>query len=319
MEILRHIEEQKLPIPSPIMTMGNFDGIHLGHHALLKRLVRDAKEIGGCSVVLTFEPHPLKLLAPHRAPKLILTHKDKMLLLRSLGIDVVVIQEFNAAFAALEPRYFVQRYLAEGLRVHRIWVGREFRFGKDRKGNVEILSRWGKELGFEVKIMEPVLDENQRISSTRIRSLIEQGEVHRVSRYLGRCHFVSGRVVRGEQRGRDLGFPTANIAARTEVLPPDGVYATFLWLEGQRWPGVSSLGHNPTFGDGPRTLETFLFDYSGDLYDQPVRLSFVKRIREQRKFPTPDLLVAQMNQDVEMARAVLRAAGPVESAELGID
>ncbi|HEX9878940.1 MAG TPA: bifunctional riboflavin kinase/FAD synthetase, partial [Candidatus Binatia bacterium] len=301
MEILRHIGEQKLSLPRPILTMGNFDGIHLGHHALIRRLVQDAKDVAGCSVVLTFEPHPLKLLAPDRAPRLILAHKDKMLLLRSLGIDVVVIQEFNAAFAALEPRDFVLGYLVEGLGVHRIWVGKEFRFGRGRKGDVDALARWGTEFGFEVKIMEPVLDENQRISSTRIRSLIEQGEVHRVSRYLGRCHFVSGRVVRGEQRGRELGFPTANIATRTEVLPPDGVYATFLWLQGRRWPGVSSLGLNPTFGEGPRTLETFLFDFRENLYDKPVRLSFVQRIREQRKFSSPELLIAQMQQDVERA------------------
>ncbi len=317
MDIFRHIEDRRLSVPRPVLTMGNFDGIHLGHQALLKRLVQDAKEGGGRSVVLTFEPHPLKLLAPDRAPKLILRHKDKMLLLRSLGVDVVVIQEFNSAFALIEARDFVHRYLADGLKVHRIWVGKEFRFGRGRKGDVESLSRWGAEIGFEVKIIEPVLDQSKRISSTRIRELIGEGEVHQVSHYLGRCHFVSGRVVRGHQRGRSLGFPTANITTRTEVLPPDGIYATFLWLQGHRWPSVTSLGRNPTFGEGPRTLESYIFDYKGDLYDQPVRLSFVKRIREERKFPSPDLLVAQMHRDVQSAQEALRNVGPTDSAEFG--
>jgi len=297
--------------------MGNFDGIHLGHQALIRQLIQDAKEVGGRSVVLTFEPHPLKLLAPDRAPKLILRHKDKMLLLRSLGVDMVVIQEFNAAFASVEASDFVHKFLVQGLGVHRIWVGKEFRFGRGRTGDVEGLTRWGAECGFEVRIMEPVLDQKLRISSTRIRVLIERGEVHQVSRYLGRCHFVSGRVVRGYQRGRSLGFPTANISTRTEVLPPDGIYATFLWVRGRRWSSVSSLGRNPTFGEGPRTLEAYLFDFEGDLYDEPVRLSFVRKIREERKFPSPELLIAQIQQDVQIAQEALQDVGGAESADIG--
>jgi len=314
---MRHIESRSLSVPRPILTMGNFDGLHLGHQALLRQMSQDAKDVGGSSVVLTFEPHPLKILAPKRAPKLLLTHKDKMLLLQSKGVDVVVIQEFNPAFALIEAEDFVRSYLVKGLKVHRIWVGKEFRFGRGRRGEVEALTRWGKKSGFEVKIIEPVLIEGQRISSTRIRALIEEGEVHHVSRFLGRCHFVSGRVVKGHQRGKALGFPTANISTRTEVLPPDGVYATFFWVQGRRWSSVTSLGSNPTFGEGPRTLETYLFDFDGDLYDQSVRLSFVKRIREQKKFSSPKLLVAQMHEDVEQAREALRGAGTAESAEFG--
>jgi len=317
MEILRYIESRSLAAPRPILTMGNFDGLHLGHQALLRQMSQDAKDVGGSSVVLTFEPHPLKILAPKRAPKLLLTHKDKILLLQSKGVDVVVIQEFNPAFALIEAEDFVRSYLAKGLKVHRIWVGKEFRFGRGRRGDVEALTRWGKESGFEVKIIEPVLDEGQRISSTRIRALIEEGEVHQVSRFLGRCHFLSGRVVKGHQRGKALGFPTANISTRTEVLPPDGVYATFFWVQGRRWSSVTSLGSNPTFGEGPRTLETYLFDFDGDLYDQSVRLSFVKRIREQKKFSSAELLVTQMHEDVEQAREALRGVGTAESVEFG--
>jgi riboflavin kinase/FMN adenylyltransferase len=317
MEILRHLENRSHAVPRPILTMGNFDGLHLGHQSLLRQMSQEAKDVGGSSVVLTFEPHPLKILAPKRAPKLLLTHKDKMLLLQSRGVDVVVIQEFNPTFAMIEAEDFVWSYLVEGLKVHQIWVGKEFRFGQGRRGDVGALTRWGKESGFEVKIIEPVMDEGQRISSTRIRALIEQGEVHQVSRFLGRCHFVSGRVVKGHQRGKALGFPTANISTRTEVLPPDGVYATFFWVKGRRWSSVTSLGSNLTFGEGPRTLETYLFDFDGDLYDQSVRLSFVKRIREQKKFSSPELLVAQMHEDVEQAQEALRGAGPTESTEFG--
>ncbi len=317
MEILRHLENRSYAVPRPILTMGNFDGLHLGHQALLRQMSQEAKDVGGSSVVLTFEPHPLKILAPKLAPKLLLTHKDKMLLLHSRGVDVVVIQEFNRAFAMIEAEDFVQSYLVEGLKVHRIWVGKEFRFGKGRRGDVGALTRWGKESGFEVKIIEPVMDEGQRISSTRIRALIEEGEVHKVCRFLGRCHFVSGRVVKGHQRGKALGIPTANISTRTEVLPPDGVYATFFWIQGRRWSSVTSLGSNPTFGEGPRTLETSLMDFDGDLYDQSVRLSFVKRIREQKKFSSPEILVAQMHEDVKQAQEDLRGAGSAESAEFG--
>ena len=174
MEILRHIENRSLSIPRPILTMGNFDGIHLGHQAVLRRVIQDAKDSGGRSVVLTFEPHPLKILAPERAPRLILTHKDKLALLRSVGVDVVIIQDFNAGFADLEAREFVQRYLVDRIKVHRIWVGREFRFGKARKGGVEDLTRWGAEAGFEVRVMEPVEDQGLRVSSTRIREIIER-------------------------------------------------------------------------------------------------------------------------------------------------
>ncbi len=317
MEILRHIENRRLALPRPILTMGNFDGLHLGHQFLLRQLCQEANDLSGSSVVLTFEPHPLKILAPTRAPKLLLTHKDKMLLLQSKGVDVVIIQEFDSAFAMLEAEEFVRQYLVEGLKVHRIWVGKEFRFGRGRQGNVQTLTELGKECGFDVKIIEPILDEGQRISSTRIRALIEDGHVHQVNRFLGRCYFVSGRVVKGHQRGKALGFPTANISTRNEVLPPDGVYATFFWVQGRRWSSVTSLGSNPTFGDGPRTLETYLFDFDGDLYDQSIRLSFVKRIRLQMKFSSPELLVSQMHEDVLLAREVLGRAEGSELAEFG--
>ncbi len=305
MEIFRHIEDRNLSISRPILTMGNFDGIHLGHQALLERVVQEARAQGCRSVVLTFEPHPLTVLAPERAPRLILTHKDKMRLLQSSGVDVVIIQAFNSAFASVEAEEFVRRYLIDWLKVRKIWVGRDLGFGKGRKGRVKALIRWGAEGGFEVGIVEPIELGGVRVSSSRIRELIERGDVHEANRFLGRYHFVSGRVASGHRRGRHLGFPTANIATRTEVLPRDGIYATFLQVDEHQWPSVTNIGVNPTFGGGPRTTESYIFDFQGDLYGQPVRLHFVKRIREEKKFPSPDLLVEQMKKDVLSAQEIL--------------
>ncbi|MEK6562493.1 MAG: bifunctional riboflavin kinase/FAD synthetase [Candidatus Binatota bacterium] len=316
MEIFRHIEDRNISLPKPVLTLGNFDGIHLGHQALLQRVVQDAKARDGRSVVLTFEPHPLTILAPQRAPRLILTHKDKMVLLQSYGVDAVIIQPFNSAFANVEAEAFVRGYLVERLKVHKMWVGKDLRFGKGRKGRVEDLIRWGAEGGFEVGIVGPVHLGGVRISSSRIRDLIKRGDVHEVQGFLGRYHFASGRVIPGYQRGRQLGFPTANIVTRTEMLPSDGIYATFLEADQRLWSSVTNIGVNPTFGGGPRTIESYIFDFSGDLYGRSVKLFFVKRIREEKKFPTPEDLVGQMKKDVLGAQEILNQVSMEERAQL---
>lgn len=305
MEIIRHIENWNHLISRPILTMGSFDGIHLGHRALLQRVVQEAKAQGGRSVVLTFEPHPLRILAPERAPRLILAHKDKMRLLQSSGVDLVIIQAFNSTFANMEAEEFVRHYLVDRIKVHKVWVGKDLGFGKGRRGRVEDLIRWGAVGGFKVGIVQPIQLGDVRISSSWIRKLIEQGDVYEVKRFLGRYHFVSGRVAPGHRRGRHLGFPTANIVTRTEVLPLDGIYATFFQVEERQWPSVTNIGLNPTFGDGPRTIESFIFNFQEDLYGRPVRLFFIKRIREEKKFLSPDLLVKQMKEDVLKAQKIL--------------
>lgn len=312
MEIFRHIEHRSLSIPKPILTLGNFDGIHLGHQVLLQSAVREAKAEGGRSVVLTFEPHPLEVLAPEHAPRMILTLKDKLRLLESFGLDVAIVQTFNQEFAQVEAKEFVRRYLIDRLKVHKVWVGRDLRFGNGRKGQVEDLVRWGAEAGFGVGIVDPVESEGVRISSSRIRSMIERGEMEGVRRFLGRHHFVSGQVVRGHQRGQHLGFPTANVVARTEVVPLDGIYATLMQVGERHWPSVTNIGKNPTFGVGPRTIETYIFDFQGDLYGRAVRLFFVGRIREEKKFPSAELLVEQMKRDVLSAQNILADIEPGE-------
>lgn len=305
MDLLRHIKNRSFSLAKPVLTLGNFDGIHLGHQALLERVVRDAKARSGCSVVLTFEPHPLKILAPERAPRLILTHKDKMGLLQSFGVDVAMIQTFDAAFANVEAEEFVRDTLVKKIGIHKIWIGKDLRFGKGRMGRVEDLARWGAEIGFEVGIIDPIVLDDHRVSSSRIRKLIERGDVHEARMYLGRRHFISGRVAAGHRRGRHLGFPTANIVSRTEVLPLDGIYATLLQVGERQWPCVTSIGLNPTFGEGPRTIESYIFDFAGDLYDQSVKLFFVQRIREEKKFASTDLLIEQIKEDVLSAQEIL--------------
>ena len=304
MQIFRHIGDRELSLQGSVATLGNFDGIHLGHQALLRSAVDDARRLGNPSVVLTFEPHPLKVLAPERAPKLLLAHKDKMQLFQSFGVDVVVVQHFDASFASLGAEEFVHTILVERLKIKKVWVGRDLRFGQGRKGRVDDLIRWGRERKFEVGVMEPVVVNGVRVSSSHIRQLLAEGRVEKVEPMLGRYHFVSGRVVSGHRRGRELGFPTANISSRTEVLPSDGIYATLFQIEEKKLPSVSNIGVNPTFGDGPRTVESFILDYQNDLYGKPVRLSFLRRIREEKKFASVDQLVAQMAADVASARAV---------------
>ena len=315
MEIFRHIEDKAVTLSGSVVTMGNFDGIHLGHRALIRNTVAEAKSTGVSSVVLTFEPHPLKILAPARAPRLLLAHKDKMQMLQEFGVDIVIIQHFDHAFASIEAADFMRSFLVQRLRLKKIWVGRDLRFGRERKGHVDALTRWGGELGFQVGIVEPILINGIRVSSSCIRETIEQGHVDKVKSMLGRYHFISGRVVGGHQRGRDLGFPTANIASRTEVIPMDGIYATTLQVKGKSWLSVSSVGMNPTFGNGSRTIESFVLDFADDIYNEPVRLSFVRRIRDERKFARVDDLVAQIGEDVKAARAVFWELGIVVSAK----
>jgi len=304
MEVFRDIEDFRRPELKTVVTMGNFDGIHLGHQALVGNAVAEAKQWRTKSVVFTFEPHPLKLLAPERAPRMIVNHQDKIDMLQALGVDAVIVQSFDHRFASIQAEDFVRRYLLERLNLSKIWLGRDLKFGRARQGDAEDLIRWGTELGFGVGIVEPILVQGKRISSSRIRQLIEQGRVDEVQPMLGRYHFISGRVVSGHRRGRNLGFPTANLASVTELLPGDGIYATILELQNHCWLSVSSVGRNPTFGEGSRTVEAFILDFAGDIYGEAVKLSFVQRIREERMFAQIEDLVTQMREDVQTARAI---------------
>jgi riboflavin kinase/FMN adenylyltransferase len=306
MQIVRHFDDPSLSLPGSVVTLGNFDGIHLGHQALIGGAVAEAKKLAIPSVVLTFDPHPLKVLAPERAPKMLLTHKDKMQLLQSFGVDVVVIQHFDLQFARLAAEDFVRRVLAGRLKARKVWVGSDLRFGHGRRGGVTELERWGGELGFGVTTVDAIVIDAARVSSSRIRGLVMEGRVEAVKPLLGRYHFVSGRVVSGHRRGREIGFPTANVEVRTEVLPLDGIYATTFHLAERRLLSVSSIGVNPTFGEGPRTVESYIFDFDEDIYGQTVKLAFLRRIRDEMKFASVDDLIAQIHRDVSAAETIFR-------------
>jgi riboflavin kinase/FMN adenylyltransferase len=309
MQVYHQIDDAELSPTASVVTMGNFDGIHLGHQALVLRSLEEARRRNVASVVLTFDPHPLKVLAPTRAPRLILAPEDKIELLQDLGIDVVINQRFDASFASLDAEEFVRRFIVNRLKAKKIWVGRDLRFGHGRKGDVEQLVRWGEELGFEVGIVEPILVNRVRVSSSQIRQAIEAGRVDEARSSLGRYHFVSGTVVEGNRRGRDLGFPTANIAGRTEVIPSDGIYATLFHIGEEHWLSVSSIGVNPTFGAGPRTVESYILNFDRDIYGTKMKLAFVKKIREEKKFADVASLIVQIQEDVRSARAVFDSLG----------
>jgi riboflavin kinase/FMN adenylyltransferase len=309
MKIFRHIEDQGLSTSGTVATMGNFDGIHLGHQALVRNTVKESVRLSCPSTVLTFEPHPLKVLAPERAPRLILSYDDKMALLESFGVDIVIAQRFDREFASIAADEFIHRFLVNHLKIKKLWVGRDLRFGQDRKGGTDNLLRLAPGSGFAVGVLDPILLDGARISSSRIRQLVEEGRVDEVRPMLGRYHFVSGHVVTGHRRGQELGFPTANIASQTEVIPLNGIYATLIQLKNQQWLSVSSVGVNPTFGAGPRTVESFILDFEGDIYSEWVKLSFVKRLRDEKKFAMVTDLIVQMHEDVKCAKGVFNELG----------
>ena len=309
MQIIRHIDDPALAFEGASVTLGNFDGIHLGHQELIKNTVDDARRLGVCSAVLTFEPHPLRVLAPDRAPKMLLTHKDKMQLLQALGVDCVVIQQFDRAFAAIPAQEFVRKYLRERLHAKKVWVGKDLRFGKGRGGDIENLRAWGAQLEYAVGVVEPVMVAGERVSSSRIRELIGSGAVAAVQPMLARYYFISGKVVPGHRRGRELGFPTANIVSRAEIVPRDGIYATLFHLGEKVLPSVTSVGLNPTFGAGPRTVESYILHFDRDIYGESVQVSFVARLRDELNFASVTSLIEQIHVDIADAKKILAVQG----------
>jgi riboflavin kinase/FMN adenylyltransferase len=304
MQIIRHILSHS-PFPHPVVTLGNFDGIHLGHQAILARVVSEARVRQGTAMVVTFHPHPLVVLRPSLALPLILSLREKLQLLATHNIHGVFLQHFTPAFSRLTPEEFVQRYLVEAIGAEKIIVGHNVSFGRDRAGRAETLEQIGRLRGIEVEIVGPVLLDHREVSSTAVRTLLGAGDMRSVARLLGRPYMVSGRVEKGFQRGRGLGFPTANLRPRADMLLPNGVYAVFVTVGEQEIPGVANVGVNPTFGGNKRTIEAHLFDFSANLYGQRLRVAFVEHLRGERQFPSVQELVRQIQEDATRARALL--------------
>ena len=299
------------PSPHPIATIGNFDGHHVGHRALLETVVQAARRAGGTALVLTFDPHPVKILAPHVDLKFLTSPEEKLARLEAAGIDEVVFLQFTPALAGMAPEEFAKGVLHRQLRVAQVFVGEHFRFGKGRAGRIADLERFGKSYDFTVHPVPPVVLDGGVVSSTRIRQLIQGGEMNRAATLLGRTYAVTGDVVAGEHRGRSLGWPTANLRIPADrVMPPDGVYAARVVLESVGHDAIAYIGTRPTFGTGERLIEVNLLDQSRDLYGRRITVEFVERLRGDHAFASSEELAAQIARDVARARERLNEKDP---------
>ncbi len=305
MIVLRSLKRLK-SVKNPILTLGNFDGIHVGHRRIISRVVAKAEKESVPSVVYTFEPHPLKVVAPHRSPPILLDMEDKRGLIKELGIDYLVLAEFTKEFAATHPRRFVEDVLVKALRVREVWVGHDFSFGRGRAGTVEYLRELGRELGFKVRVMPAYRKGGRIVSSSLIRELVKAGEVRKAASLLGKDYRIKGRVVKGTAVGREIGFPTANLKVSSELVPKNGVYAAYASVGGVRRPAVLNIGTAPTFGGRDKAVEVHILGFMGDLYGRKMEVSFVRRLRDEKTFKTRAALIRRIRKDAERARELLK-------------
>ncbi len=289
-----------------VVTIGNFDGVHKGHRALFEIVKGKARDIKGESVVLTFEPHPLKVLDPQRAPEVITPTAMRLRLIEEAGIQEVVCEAFTMELAKMRARDFVLEILIKRLGMVELVVGYDYAFGRNREGNIDLLKEMAREHGFGVYVLQPVNINGKLASSTMIRNMIKEGDVDGAKELLGRYYTITGQVVKGRGRGGPmLGVPTANVDAPGVVIPKRGVYATWAWVEGLRYQSVTNIGLNPTFGDGALSIECHIIGYSGISVGPELRVDFVKYLRDEAKFPSIESLKAQINKDIEAATGVL--------------
>ena len=299
-----HFPDDPRPLTwrSPVLALGNFDGLHRGHVKIVERIQRGALERAGTSVVLTFDPHPPRVLRPDKAPSLLMTKAQKLDALARAGVQGAAVVRFTPEMSQWEPDAFVRTVLVEWLRVAEVWVGADFLFGRNRSGNFTLLKSLGAQYGFRAEKIDPIRYKDFVVSSTRIRRLVNEGRVDEAGALLGHHYAIDGVVVEGARRGREMGFPTANLATDNELIPPHGVYATAFTVDGAFYPSVTNIGQRPTFGDElATTIEAHLIGRSMDLYGKTARLAFVQRLRDERKFPDREALQDQIAADVRRA------------------
>jgi riboflavin kinase/FMN adenylyltransferase len=285
----------------PVVTIGNFDGVHQGHQALLSHVVRRAEQGSAPAVAMTFHPHPKGVIG-RGAPELITTEAQKLELMERAGIDLVFVIPFSPELAALTAAEFIERILWQGTHLRDLVVGHDFRFGKGGEGHYDLLREEGAKLGFGVHQEGATQIAGLVVSSTAVRQALRAGNLGDVNLYLGRDYFIDGEVVGGHRRGRSFGYPTANLKTVNQIIPATGIYATWVTIEGTFYYGATNVGHNPTFGDETLSVETFLLDFDGDLYGKPMRLHFSKRLRDELKFDTIEALKIQIDLDVAAVR-----------------
>jgi len=307
MEVLHDLEEaQGLLKGGSCVTIGNFDGVHVGHQALLNKLIERARTLGVDSVVLTFDPHPLKVLKGS-CPPFITPMSQKLELLEKQGIDITLTLRFDEAFAQISARTFVEDILIGALKMREMVIGYDYGFGRGREGNYHLLQRMGKEYGFVVWRVEPIYVNGEVVSSTRVRNLVQAGRVWEVRTLLGRFYQVSGKVIEGFRRGGPLlGIPTANLKLVDELFPKEGVYAVWVEVGEEIYEGVANIGYNPTFGNNVLSVETHILDFSRDIYGEKIRVHFVDRIRDERRFSSVEELKTQILKDIDAGREILK-------------
>ena len=306
MQIYYDLETPSESFQESIVTVGVFDGLHIGHQAVIQQVLTQAKKLNLASFVLTFDPPPLAFLAPERCPPALTTLPKKIEILEHLGVDAAVFARFDAYLQQMSPHTFVQQVLLQRLRARQVIVGYDWQFGKGRSGNAEALKELGDRYQFDVMIVGPVQLHAKPVHSTGVREAIADGNLDLASELLGRRYSIMGEVVKGEGRGRQIGFPTANIDASNQMLPPSGVYAVQVKLGGCGFAGVLNMGTRPTFDGEKFQIETHLFDFEKMIYGEEIEISFVKKIRAERKFPNPEVLVNQIKQDVTMAKVIFK-------------
>ena len=291
----------------PVLALGNFDGVHRGHRKILDRVRRVASERSATAVVMTFDPHPPRVVRPDKAPPLLMTKVQKLEALAAAGVQGTAIVRFTQELSHWDPETFVRTVLVDWLHVSEVWVGANFLFGKDRAGTFSLLRSLGTRFGFNAEKIDPVRYKDFVVSSTRIRRLISEARVDEAGALLGHQYSLDGVIVLGQQRGRTIGFPTANLQTANELLPPNGVYATTATLGGVVYPSVTNIGVRPTVDDSGRvSIETHVFDLDRDLYGEEMRLGFVQRLRDERAFESLDALKGQIQADCDRARVLFQ-------------
>jgi riboflavin kinase/FMN adenylyltransferase len=309
MELVEHIDRIEKPYNNAVITIGNFDGVHIGHQALFHEVIEKADAMDGTSIVMTFEPHPVRVLKQNGHPPLITLYEQKVELIESSGIDVLICVPFTLEFAAISAKTFVEDILLTRIGMKAIVVGKDYTFGKGRKGDIKLLQTYANTLGFEVIVADWILTLNKspdRISSTRTRELVMAGKVDEAQKLLGRYYQIRGVVTTGRNRGgRLLGFPTANIILQDELCPKTGVYAVTVECGGNRHQGVANIGYCPTFGDQVFSVEVHILDFNENIYNRKIRVNFIQRIRDEKKFSNISELSDQIKKDIIKTRNIL--------------
>lgn len=309
MRVWNGLESIMPPFEAVTVAIGMFDGLHVGHQSLIRAAVENARAHGRPAVVFTFDRHPAELIAPDKAPGYLSTPRQRAALLQNLGVDSVVVARFDDRFRTLSPEAFLHFVLYGVVGARDVFVGEDFHFGQNQAGDVAYLRESQARYGFTLHVHPPILVDGERASSTRIRTLLREGDLKGATHMLGHRYVLNGTVAHGEKLGRKLGYPTANLALnRIQVIPADGIYAVWGTVRGERLMGACSIGMRPTVGGTERTVETYLLDFDADIYDEEMDVEFVARLRDELKFDSLEALIEQMGYDVRQAREILSAA-----------